>query len=157
MSARGEGTTAKIADGALVVSIVDSAGAKIWRADMRRLSSAVFELQEAAGKTALFLKSPEGTEDIFAFSSRPAAIAALDAVTQALFTGAGAEAAAPPPAPHKKTGFFRKALKAVFYGFLALVALFFLLLFLTARPVTESGRSGGTSGKPIPAEQLFGQ
>jgi hypothetical protein len=151
---------ARVAGGALVVSIAGGDAPKVWRADLSRLSAAAFELKDGGGETALVLKTPEGAETVHAFQSRAEAVAGLQAVTLALFAQP-----APSLAAHAKpSGFWGRLLKTIFYFLAALISVVLLWALLQTStpgpgglPPPSPQAKDGKTGVPLPAEQMFGK
>lgn len=80
-------TTASIADGHLVLSLLDAQAPKIWRMDLNKIGTATFELksEKDSETTKLILKPKKGTAEIIAaFDTKDAAFDALTIASDAL-------------------------------------------------------------------------
>jgi hypothetical protein len=160
-------TDARVTGGALVVSVLGSEAPWVWRSDMSRLSVAAFEIREEGGACTLVLKTPEGVEKLHAFNDRSAAVAALNAVTRALFAQQGTA-----PVGAKPLSFWGKLLRTVGYLLAAMASLLVLWVFMHVRspeqgrlPLMQSQKMGLTipghpeikPGVPLPADQMLGK
>ncbi len=151
-------TTAEISGAALVVSMLDAETPRVWRADLARLSQAVFEARPApAGGFMLTLITNAGAaEDLAHYAGRDAAIAALSAVTAALRSL--------PASASPATGLFARVLKFIlkiggwlFLAFLLLLVLRILFGTPQVPPMATQGSAVVKPGVPQSAEELFGQ
>ena len=156
---------AKIVNNALVVSLLGTDQPRVWRADMTGLSSATLDVLEEKGKYSVVLRrNGASPESIVTFSDKDSANYALrtlsDAMlkgeTQSVITGGGA---------------FGTLLRTIIiigivFG-LGSVVLGHLFTPPAGEvssgsrvPIPAPGKSSGSkveTGKPVPAEQLFGK
>jgi hypothetical protein len=152
----GTRTEAKVTNGALVVSFTGEGLPKVWRAEIGHLSSTAFELKDAQDKTALVMKTPQNTEEVFAFSDKASAAAGLQAITQALFSDTHAGGSA----PARKSGFFGKLFKTLFFSALALICVAVLVTVSKTKPLDLGAGvapSAVKTGVPVPADEMFGK
>ena len=148
-------TEAKIVDGALVLSIRDGETPRLWRTDMQRVSS--FDLATRGAATALVMKTKDTTEDVHVFTEKQDALQALEAVSGALFRGAGPSAGASPRENAARGG--GSVFGALVKGFLIILACFALFVFIMVKvrtPSYENMPPPGQTGVPVPADKLLG-
>ena len=149
-------TEARVAGGALVVSVLGGDAPRAWRADMTRLGSASFELEEGKDGVAVVMKAGDDAETVYAFPDRAEAVAALQAVTRALFSYEQAVAAAHAHHAPARTGpgFLGKVFRAVFWLFIIFVCFVMIKAVMTPTP---AGMDAAPAGAPVPADEVFGQ
>jgi hypothetical protein len=162
-------TEAKVAGGALVVSVSGGDAPKVWRSDLSRLSAAAFELKDEGANgsvgAAVVLKTPAGAETVHVYPGRAEAVAGLQAITQALFTQQGMTPAAPVRA---SGGLWGKFFKTIFYILAVMVCVVVLFVIMMPKvsgpgmtpvpPRTGAApEGGGKTGVPLPADKLFGK
>lgn len=130
---------AEVVDGSLIVSLPDAEKPCVWKMDMSRVHSAALEVREENGLYILGVKGARGdVADIAPFAQKKKADAALVSITRALM---------------KKKD--RKWLKIV----VAVLLVFLLLSLFSGNGGNRNGvvSSGSLErGKPLPAEQVFG-
>lgn len=159
-------TDARVVDGAMIASFMGAEPPKVWRADMKNLSTATFEMQEADGLFQIVMKSGAEQENIAAFATRDGATHALQALMGAMMSPSGTAVgtAASVSAGEKKSSGFVRFLKgllklAVWIG--GLLIIFALLSMLLAprlsRMLSDPGITKVQQGAPIPADELFGE
>jgi len=157
---------ARIVDGAMIASFMGAEPPKVWRADMKSISTATFEMKEESGAFHVVMRTGEQTENIAAFADREGATDALQALMTAMLSPAGtASADAAATAVPPKKGFFRRFLRFVFKLALWLFAIAFVLWLtvmffgpkLVGLVLKDPGMTRVQQGTPVPADDFFGE
>jgi hypothetical protein len=159
-AARKTATEARVVDGAMIASFMGAEPPKVWRADLKSLSTATFEMKEDAGAFHVVMRTGEQTENIAAFTSKDGATEALQVLMTAMLApaatvvpAAGEVAAAP-----VKKSFFRRLLRFVLKAVAWLFGIAFVLwLTLVGLVLKDPGMTRVQQGTPVPADDLFGQ
>lgn len=155
---------ARVVDQALVASFMNAEPPKVWRADMKKLTTATLELRNDNGKYRLVMIAQSGEEEVASFTDRDSGTAALQAVMNAMLAPSSASAAIPVQRAEKKGGFFRTLAKIV----LVLVAIFVVLVVVGGFLLNQKGvqmldsmnldRAGvAREGAPTTADDYFGK
>lgn len=156
---------ARIVDGAMIASFMGAEPPKVWRADMKSISTATFEMKEEAGAFHVVMRAGDQAENIAAFTSKDGATDALQALMTAMLTPTGTGAAAVSADALPKKSFFRRFLRFVFKLALWLFAIAFVLwltvmLFgpkIVGLAMKDPGMTRVQQGTPIPADDFFGE
>ena len=155
---------ARVVDQALVASFMNAEPPKVWRADMKKLTTATLELRNDNGKYRLVMIAQSGEEEVASFTDRDSGTAALQAVMNAMLAPSSTSAAIPVQQAEKKGGFFRTLAKIV----LVLIAIFVALVVVGGFLVNQKGvqmldsmnldRAGvAREGAPTTADDYFGK
>ena len=157
---------AKIVNNALVVSRLGTDQPRVWRADMTGLSSATLDVMEEKGKYSVVLRrNGAAPESIVTFNDKDSASYALRTLSDAMLKGEARGVI------QGGGGVFGTLLRTlVVVGIvLGLGSLVVSHLFTPPAtdvstssrvPIPALGKSSGSkveSGKPVPADQLFGK
>ncbi len=155
---------ARVVDQALVASFMNAEPPKVWRADMKKLTTATLELRNDNGKYRLVMIAQSGEEEVASFTDRDSGTAALQAVMQAMLSPGSSSAATTPVQEKKKGGFFRTLLKVVLWMiaiFVAMVVAGGLLFSQKTGQMMSSmqlDRAGiAQEGAPTTADDYFGK
>ncbi len=155
---------ARVVDQALVASFMNAEPPKVWRADMKKLTTATLELRNDNGKYRLVMIAQSGEEEVASFTDRDSGTAALQAVMNAMLAPSSTSAAIPVQQVEKKGGFFRTLAKII----LVLIAIFVALVVVGGFLVNQKGvqmldsmnldRAGvAREGAPTTADDYFGK
>ena len=147
-----------------VASFMNAEPPKVWRADMKKLTTATLELRNDNGKYRLVMIAQSGEEEVASFTDRDSGTAALQAVMNAMLAPSSTSAAIPVQQAEKKGGFFRTLAKIV----LVLIAIFVALVVVGGFLVNQKGvqmldsmnldRAGiAREGAPTTADDYFGK
>lgn len=140
-----EKTSAAIVADALVVSFRTNNMPKVWRADLVKVSSAVFEIVEANGTYKVVLRAENKTEDIAVFPSQKKAAEALSIITDALMLK-----------NNNRRGFFTRLVTlAKWITIIAIVVIALIIMFVPP-PAGQGFSSHVPVGVPVPAEEILG-
>ena len=162
-------TDARVVEGAMIASFMGAEPPKVWRADMKNLATATFEMRHADGLFHVVMTSGTGQENIAAFTDKEGATNALQALMAAMMTPQGtatpaagtAAAAGTDKKPGSAFGRFIKGLLKLVGWIVGLVIVFALLSMLfapnLARLLSDPGLTKVQQGAPIPADELFGE
>ena len=155
---------ARVVDQALVASFMNAEPPKVWRADMKKLTTATLELRSDDGRYRLVMIAQSGEEEVASFTDRDSGTAALQAVMNAMLSPSATSAAVPAPQEKKKGGFFRTLLKVVLWVaaiFVAMIVAGGLLLSQKGAQMMstmEFDRGGiAREGAPTTADDYFGK
>lgn len=156
---------ARVVDQALVASFMNAEPPKVWRADMKKLTTATLELRNDDGKYRLVMIAQSGEEEVASFTDRDSGTAALQAVMQAMLTpGTSSAATSAVATDKKKGGFFRTMLKVVLWMVAIFVAMVVAGGLLFSQKVGENlstmqlDRAGiAQEGAPTTADDYFGK
>lgn len=154
---------ARIVDGAMIASFMGAEPPKVWRADMKSISSATFEMKAEDGVYHVVMRSGDKNENIAAFTDKEGATDALQALMTAMLAPVGTTASATVVAEKPKRGFFGRLIRFVLklaFWLVAIAFVLWLLLWLLAPNFVGSGlRDPGLTrvqqGTPVSADELF--
>lgn len=158
---------ARVVDQALIASFMNAEPPKVWRADMKKLTTATLELRSDNGKYRLVMIAQSGEEEVASFNERESGTAALQAVMQAMLspgTSSASAAAAPVVQEKKKGGFFRTLIKVILWMAAIFVAMVVVGGLLFSQKLGENlstmqlDRAGiALEGAPTTADDYFGK
>lgn len=156
---------ARIVDGAMIASFMGAEPPKVWRADMKSISTATFEMKEEAGAFHVVMRAGDQAENIAAFPSRDGATDALQALMAAMLAPIGTTSATAAADTAPKKSFFKRFLRFVFKLAFWLFAIAFVLWLtmmyfgpkIVGMAMKDPGVTKVQQGTPVPADELFGQ
>lgn len=159
------GSSAKVVDGNLILSLPDAINPVVWRMELGSVKSSALEVRATNDNTFLLaLKTPKGdVHEIAPFDTRDKAVAALMNVSNALHRAEGRMSAittshsTPAYAPEKSGSVWKWVLSIV-----GILFLLYILAFLFVPASSTSPTSAGVgapdatpSGVPMSADQYL--
>jgi len=156
---------ARIVDGAMIASFMGAEPPKVWRADLKGISTATFEMKEAAGAFHVVMRAGDQAENIAAFLSKDDATDALQALMTAMLTPAGTATAVAVGDAAPRKGFFGRLLRFLFklalwaFGIVFVLWLTVLLFGpkILGMAMKDPGVTKVQQGTPVPLDDLLGE